>query len=529
MSYCLSPACSSPDNPDDTELCQTCGCKLLLRDRYRATQVLGQGGFGATFLAKDESLPGRPTCVIKQLRPALTTRDMLQMARELFEREAATLARLGDHPQIPRLLDYFALNPEFYLVQQYVSGSTLQQEVKRSGALGEERVKKVLSEVLPILNYIHSQQVIHRDIKPANIIRRQIDSKLVLIDFGAVKDQVSQTLTASEDDAFTSFSVGTSGYAPPEQVAMRPVYASDVYALGVTCVYLLTGKSPRELGYDSRTGELQWRNRIWVSDRFASIIKKMLEPSVYQRYQSANEALRALDLEPFLDNLSQSMTTQTTKPANQPISHQPVIRRSTEKKASPFARAAMSIQAQQARLDANGSQPIQHKLGRDLSRPSEQVARASGQYAAPEPKGKLNAKSLQVAYSKGERNFAHKDLHSFILRKANLLGAVFYQANLQQADLEEAKLSNGNFGRANLSKAILRNANLSKTYLNHADLKDADLRGANLSQASLTNANLQGANLCGANLTGSTLTKEQLAMARTNRSTVLPSGKKAWW
>jgi serine/threonine-protein kinase len=527
MSYCLNPVCPGPDNPADTELCQTCGCKLSLRDRYRATRVLGQGGFGATFLAKDESLPGRPTCVIKQLRPAVTTPDVLQMARELFEREAATLAKIGDHPQIPRLLDYFALDQEFYLVQQYVSGFTLQQEVRRSGALDEEQVKRVLSEVLSILHYIHNHQVIHRDIKSANIIRRELDSKLVLIDFGAVKDQVSQTVTASEDEAFTAFAVGTSGYAPPEQMAMRPVYASDVYALGVTCVYLLTGKSPRELGYDSRTGELQWRDRVRISDPFANVIGKMLEASVYHRYQSVSEVLQALeDLKPFLNNLSQGMTAQTatvTQPVNQ----------SGSTRSSPFARAAMAIQAQRTRLDSASSQPQtkQPKLAsQDLSRQLEPSTRAtSGRYSSLKAKGKLSAKDLQVSYSKGERNFTHKDLSSLILQKANLSGAIFYQANLQRADLEAAKLFNGNFGRANLAGAILRNANLSKAYLNHADLQGADLRGANLSDASLTNANLQGTNLCGANLTGSTVTKAQLAMARTNWTTVLPSGKKGWW
>ncbi|HEY9710900.1 MAG TPA: serine/threonine-protein kinase, partial [Oculatellaceae cyanobacterium] len=226
MSYCLNPVCPQPKNPIHVEVCQACGSKLLLRDRYRVSKALGQGGFGATFLAQDESLPGDPCCVIKQLRPTATVSHILPMARELFEREAQTLGRIGNHPQVPRLLDYFEDNHQFYLVQEYISGSTLQQEVKRSGALSEAGVKQFLSEILPLLQYIHSQRVIHRDIKPANIIRREQDRKLVLIDFGAVKNQVnSTTVNTSDQTALTNFAIGTPGYAPPEQMALRPVYA----------------------------------------------------------------------------------------------------------------------------------------------------------------------------------------------------------------------------------------------------------------------------------------------------------------
>ena len=118
MSYCLSPGCPNPENLLDAESCQACGSKLLLRDRYRVLHALGQGGFGATYLARDEVLPGQPNCVIKQLRPNTTAPHVMQMARELFEREAETLGRIGNHPQVPRLLDYFEANQEFYLVQE---------------------------------------------------------------------------------------------------------------------------------------------------------------------------------------------------------------------------------------------------------------------------------------------------------------------------------------------------------------------------------------------------------------------------
>ena len=132
MSYCVNPNCPNPENLAYSERCQSCGSRLLLRSRYRVVKALGQGGFGATFLANDEALPGEPSCVIKQLRPSGTAPHVLQMARELFEREAMTLGKIGNHPQVPRLLDYFEEREQFYLVQEYISGSTIQQEVKHT-------------------------------------------------------------------------------------------------------------------------------------------------------------------------------------------------------------------------------------------------------------------------------------------------------------------------------------------------------------------------------------------------------------
>ena len=134
--------------------CQACGGNLLLRDRYRVLKTLGQGGFGATFLARNESLPGHPKCVIKQLRPASNDPQVLEMAQKLFEREAKTLGRIGNHPQVPSLLDYFQDNQQFYLVQEYVSGSTLQQEIRELGPLPESGVKQFLSEILPLLQLL---------------------------------------------------------------------------------------------------------------------------------------------------------------------------------------------------------------------------------------------------------------------------------------------------------------------------------------------------------------------------------------
>ncbi|MDJ0671054.1 MAG: serine/threonine-protein kinase, partial [Microcystis sp. M53598_WE2] len=308
MTYCLNPNCTQPKNAPTALICESCGSKLLLHDRYQTLRILGKGGFGATFVSSDLSLPDKPLCVVKQLQPPPKDASVFRMAKDLFDREAETLAKLGVHPQIPRLLDYFEDNQEFYLVQEYVKGHNLHQEVKKRGPFSEAGVKQFLSELLPILKYVHAQKVIHRDIKPANLIRRQTDRKLVLIDFGAVKNQVNSVMAnADSQTAFTNFAVGTQGFAPPEQMAMRPVYASDIYAVGATCLYLLTGKSPKAIEVDINTGELLWEKLVKVSPQFAKVLKTMLEVSVRHRYKSAQEVMDALDMTAYADSLAQSL------------------------------------------------------------------------------------------------------------------------------------------------------------------------------------------------------------------------------
>ncbi len=538
MSYCLSPGCASPENLIDAETCQSCGSPLLLRGRYRVLHALGQGGFGTTYLSRDEVLPGQPNCVIKQLRPNTSAPHIMQMARELFEREAETLGRIGNHPQIPRLLDYFESSQEFYLVQEYVSGWTIQQEVKRNGGMGELKVKHFLSEILPMLEYIHSQQVIHRDIKPANLIRRSHDQKLVLIDFGAVKNQIQTTVTGgSENTAFTSYAIGTPGFAPPEQMAMRPVFASDLYALGVTCVYMLTGKPPKDLAYDTMTGEMLWQKHVNVSNHFARVLSKMLEISVRHRYQTATEVFRDLDLEPYLDSLNSSMTAKRTSPPSVPPDS------SDRKGISPAARTAMAIQSRQPLKEATtlsspsspesirqrsvAARSVPTSTGRDDSKGNSiNGGTTAGRGATP---ARLNAASLQANYAKGRRDFAAHNLERLQLPRLDLTEATFHQANLKQVNLQGSNLTSVDLGRANLCGANLRDAILMKAYMSNADLQDADLRGADLRGAYLFNANLRGTNLGGANLTGAKVTPEQLAMAKTNWMTVKPNGKRGGW
>jgi serine/threonine-protein kinase len=332
---------------EQTQLGRMCGSQELFRDRYQILRMLGRGGFGVTFLAKDAYLPSQPQCVIKQLCPRFTDYPALVSARERFEREAKTLSLLGSHSQIPRLLDYFSIDEEFYLVQEYVRGYTLARLIRRIGPISEAAVKKLLGEMLPLLQYIHQNRVIHRDIKPQNVIRCQDDGRLVLIDFGAVKE-IAQFGDTGGKTATTNF-IGTVGFAPPEQFALRPVYASDIYALGVTCLYLLTGKAPLDFESNRRSGEIIWRNTVDVSEPFAQILDRMLVISLQERYQSAGAILRSLNKEVPQDNLANCLTVQSP-PAK--LSDQTKPELSASEYDSPAHRTASAIRDWKKRLEA---------------------------------------------------------------------------------------------------------------------------------------------------------------------------------
>ena len=535
MSYCINPDCPQPKNSPTVTHCQACGSPLLLRDRYRVLRALGRGGFGATFLARDEMLPGKPPCVIKQLLPSSESAQLIEMARDLFQREAKILGKLGSHPQLPRLLDYFEIEQEFFLVQEFINGATLQQEVKRGGPFTEAGVKQFLSEILGMIQFVHSNHVIHRDIKPANIIRRDQDKKLVLIDFGAVKDKVNPVQAASSDQtALTAYAIGTPGYAPPEQMAMRPVYASDIYALGVTCVYLLSSKAPKDLNYDPVTGELLWRDKVHVSDHFAKVLEKMLEISVRHRYQSAEAVLRDLDLEPYLASLAQNMATPShTKDGNTAQngytppspSSSPPGGQNDRSPASSAARLAAAIRARRERASSSQTGTPSAEMGHTSSRTTTPKSGTSSSARRP-ARLQLTSEEVKQKYAKGRRDFSLQTFKALDLQRTPLADINFNQSKLPSASFQGSDLSHANFGRASLPKANLRNAKLIKAYLHYANLEGADLRGANLTQACLSNANLRGANLCGADLTGALITDEQLATARTNWSTVLPNGRR---
>jgi serine/threonine-protein kinase len=271
--------------------------ETILAGHYQIVRHLGGGGFGQTFLAKDTHLPGEPLCVVKQLKPKTTDKATLETAKRLFDREAQTLYRLGDHDQLPRLLAHFEQDDEFYLVQDYIEGQPLDRELAERKQLNEATVLPLVQDILEVLVFVHQQNVIHRDIKPANLIRRSKDGKIVLIDFGAVKEVSAQVRSGFGQTTLT-VAIGSPGYMPSEQVAGRPHFSSDIFAVGMVCLQALTGMNPKELPHDSLTGEFScslFKDRTPVSPGFAAILDKMVRYDYRQRYQSAMEALQALE------------------------------------------------------------------------------------------------------------------------------------------------------------------------------------------------------------------------------------------
>ncbi len=265
----------------------------ILGGRYKIVKVLGAGGFSETYIAEDIQRPGNPRCVVKQLKPANTKPDALQLARRLFNSEAQTLEKLGTHNQIPQLLASFEEDAEFYLIQEYIVGHPLSQELPSGKTVPENSVIDILKDLLQTLVFIHHNGVIHRDIKPSNIIRRHSDWKVVLIDFGAVKE-VTIPQPENQDQTPFTIGIGTKGYAPSEQCFGRPQYSSDIYAVGMIGIKALTGVSPHELKRDADQ-ELQWRDQAEVSQPLAEILSKMVLDDFKNRYQSSSEVLVELD------------------------------------------------------------------------------------------------------------------------------------------------------------------------------------------------------------------------------------------
>ncbi|MBD2040669.1 serine/threonine-protein kinase [Microcoleus sp. FACHB-672] len=275
--------------------------KTTLSGRYHIISHLGGGGFGQTYLAEDRQLPGNHQCVVKQLKPQANDPATLQTARRLFDTEAQVLYKLGKHERIPQLFAYFEEDQEFYLVQEFVEGRDLGKELSPSnpgqngvtgGSLSEDEVICLLQDILEVLEFVHQQNVIHRDINPSNIIRRNKDSKLVLIDFGAVKQITTQVQPAGQ--TCVSVSIGTPGYMPSEQAHGNPKPSSDVYAVGIIGIQALTGLLPHQFEKDADTEEIIWRERVSVSPELAEVLDKMVRYDFRQRYPSASEALQAL-------------------------------------------------------------------------------------------------------------------------------------------------------------------------------------------------------------------------------------------
>lgn len=258
-----------------------------LAERYKITKALGSGGFSQTYLATDTQHPEKRRCIVKKLQPESDDLFTVKTSRRLFATEVKVLKRLGDYDQIPQLFDDFEEDQDFFLVEQYIEGKSLKQELGWR-RWSEAKVIAFLQDVLTTLAYVHQRRVIHRDLKPANLIRRKKDKKIVLIDFGSVKNKrrIVQTVV-----------IGTDGYMPSEQSIGRPHFSSDVYAVGIIAIQALTGIDPSKgkLAYDSKTGEIAWRRYISVSPLLGEIIDKMVCYDFRQRYPSAVEALAAVN------------------------------------------------------------------------------------------------------------------------------------------------------------------------------------------------------------------------------------------
>ncbi len=263
-----------------------------LSGRYQILKQIGGGGFSFTFLAEDMQRPGNPQCVVKQFKPMSTSEYALRESKRLFDKEAEILEKLGNHDKIPRLLAHFEEAQEFYLVQEYIEGHDLSKEIFSGKKLSEPYVFKLLQDILEILIFVHQQGVIHRDIKPHNIIRRT-DGKIVLIDFGSVKQKISSQILSSQEQEPATVVVGTVGYMPSEQSSGQPNFTSDIYAVGVIGIQALTGIVANQLPKDTNTGEIVWRNQAEVSPELANILDKMVRYYFRDRYQSAELALQA--------------------------------------------------------------------------------------------------------------------------------------------------------------------------------------------------------------------------------------------
>ncbi|MBE9032055.1 protein kinase [filamentous cyanobacterium LEGE 11480] len=273
-----------------------------LNNRYEILHEIGDGGFGKTFLVRDHQMPSARECVVKQLKPLHDKAEVYEMVKDRFQREAAILEKLGAHNQIPSLYAYFSETDLFYLVEEYVEGETLTQRIDRTGVLSEDEVRSLLKQLLPVIVHIHQQQIVHRDIKPDNIILRESDQKPVVIDFGAVKETMS-TMLNTQGKSTHSIVVGTPGYMPSEQLAGRPMYSSDLYSLGLTAIYLLTGKMPSEIDTSPETGAFRWRGHIaGISEAFAEFLDRAIQVNPHARFRNAQEmylALNSLDVGPM--------------------------------------------------------------------------------------------------------------------------------------------------------------------------------------------------------------------------------------
>ncbi len=265
-----------------------------LEERFTIVRRLG-GTLSHTYLAQDMTTADLLPCVIKQLHYTGKTDLAQERTSRRLRRYARSMARLSQQGQLPRLLNHFTDGDQFYLVQEYIPGMTLAQELSRSGHKSEPQVQQFLQEMLPIVGYIHRRHLLHLDIRPAHIIRRSRDQKLVLTGFGTMHRYAHTD--KSEAKRAGDRTLGTVGFSPLEQICGHPKPASDIYALGATCLALLTGRSPVALATAPRGQHLQWQSSVSISPHFLQVLKRMLDANPAHRFQTVDELGRALNLQ----------------------------------------------------------------------------------------------------------------------------------------------------------------------------------------------------------------------------------------
>ncbi|NQE36375.1 bifunctional serine/threonine-protein kinase/ABC transporter substrate-binding protein [Microcoleus asticus] len=272
----------------------------VLRDRYQIIGKLGEGGFAKTYTANDAlGSPGNPLCVVKEIPPPESNDGrLLEEAQHQFEKEAKTLKYLDKCPQIPKLIDRFLENGKFYLIQEYIEGNPFNKELASLRQFQESEVIDLLQDILSVLDCVHSQGIIHRDLKPSNLIRRKLDGKIVLIDFGAVK--AIGTLAIENGQITQTRAVGTDGYMPAEQWKNQPRFNSDIYAVGIIGIQAIAGLDIEDFFNDKKTGELVWhyssddRPMVQINDQLKKVLNKMVRYHFNDRYQSVAEVLQDL-------------------------------------------------------------------------------------------------------------------------------------------------------------------------------------------------------------------------------------------
>lgn len=273
----------------------------LLTGRYLILKKLGAGGFSETYLARDKYLPHHPLCVVKHLMLSSNSTISLEAAKRLFETEARILNQIGQQcSQIPTLFAYCQEYEQIYLVQEYIDGENLENWIIQKRRLTVDGAIHLLQQTLPILSYLHSHRIIHRDIKPSNLIRRHRDGKVVLIDFGA-SCELSESPASEPNSDLSLLTIGTPGYMPQEQQVGLSQANSDLYALGMLVIQLLTGTHPQKFERDPISGEQEWQVHLpeqTLNPSLTAILNRMIHTHAHDRYQNTDEVSIALQALP---------------------------------------------------------------------------------------------------------------------------------------------------------------------------------------------------------------------------------------